>query len=144
MLFHHITNFVATQESGNNMSLAPAAYLNVDMNPNQVELLKPMQKNVMMASILKDSAGKGALKLIAKHRIDMIDGNVGSYSRALNSTGRMDMIRDVNALAAAVAVISKEKFNEKRVQRKLQIRKQLRRSKSNKQQNQWKKYNNVR
>ena len=112
MLFHHITNFVATQESRNNASLAPAAYLNVEMNDDQVEL-KPTQKNVMMGSILKDSAGKGALKLIAKRRIDMIDGNVGSYSRVLNSTGRMKMIRDVNALSAAVAVISKEKVDEK-------------------------------
>ncbi|KAI2494151.1 hypothetical protein MHU86_20383 [Fragilaria crotonensis] len=123
MLFHHITNFVATQESGNNASLAPAAYLNVEMNDDQVELLKPTQKNVMMGSILKDSAGKGALKLIAKRRIDMIDGNVGSYSRVLNSTGRMEMIRDVNALAAAVAVISKERLMRKLVQRKLLNRK---------------------
>ena len=107
--FHHITNFVAMQESGNNKNLVPADYLNVDMNSDQDELLKPSQKSVMMGSILKDAAGKGARQLIAKRQIDMIDGNIGSYSRQLNSTARIEMIRDVNALADAVPVISKEK-----------------------------------
>jgi hypothetical protein len=107
--FHHITNFVAMQESGNNKNLVPAKYLNVEMNSDQAELLKPSQKSMMMGSILKDAAGKGARQLIAKRHIDMIDGNIGSYSRQLNYTARMEMIRDVNALAAAVPVISKKK-----------------------------------
>ena len=113
MFFHHITNFVATQESSNNMNVKPAAYLNAEMNAHQIELLKPTHKNVIMGSILKDAAGKGALQLIAKRRIDMMDGNIGSYSRLLNSTGRMEMLREVNALAAAVALISKEKVDER-------------------------------
>ncbi|KAI2508458.1 hypothetical protein MHU86_5985 [Fragilaria crotonensis] len=75
MFFHHITNFVATKESQNSRNLVPAEYLNVEINADQVELLKPTQKNVMMGSILKDAAGKGARQLIAKRRIDMIDGN---------------------------------------------------------------------
>jgi hypothetical protein len=79
--FHHIANFVANQESGNNMNLVPAAYLNVEVSADQVQLLKPMQKYVMMGSILKDLAGKGAYQLIAKRRIGMIDGNIDSYSR---------------------------------------------------------------
>jgi hypothetical protein len=110
---HLITNIVATQASGNNMNLVPAAYLNVELRADYVRLMKPMQKTVMMGCIPKDAAGKGAYQLIAKHRITMIDGNVGSYSRFLNARGRMEMIRDVNALAAAVAVISKEKVDEK-------------------------------
>jgi hypothetical protein len=113
MFFNHITNFVATKESGINTNLIPAAHLNVEMNAEQVELLKPTQKNVMMGSILKDAAGKGAVRLIAKRWIDMIDGNFGSCSHLLNSTGQMEMIREINALVAAVAVICKDKVDEK-------------------------------
>ena len=109
--FHHITNFVARQESGKSRILVPSAYLNVEVTDDQVELLKPSVKDVMMGAILAEAAGKGARKLIAKRRIDMIDGNIGSYSRILNSDARMEMIRDVNALAAAVAEISKEKLD---------------------------------
>ena len=113
MFVNHITNFVATKESGNNTNLIPAARLNVEMNAEQVELLKPTEKNVMMGSILEDASGKGAVRLIAKRRIDMMDGKVGSYSRLLYSTGRMEMIRKVNALFAAVAMISKDKVDQK-------------------------------
>ena len=109
--FHHITNFVARQESGSSRILVPSAYLNVEVTDDQVELLKPSVKHVMMGAILAEAAGKGARKLIAKRRIDIIDGNIGSYSRLLNSDARMEMIRDVNALAAAVAEISKEKLD---------------------------------
>jgi hypothetical protein len=52
--------------------------LNVEINADQVELLKPTKKNVMMGSTLKDAAGKGARQLIAKRSIDMIDGNIGT------------------------------------------------------------------
>ena len=83
------------------------------MNAQQVELLKPTQKNVMMGSILKDAAGKGAVRLIAKRRIDMIDGSDGSCSCLLNSTGQMEIIREVNAFVVAVAVICKDKVDEK-------------------------------
>ncbi|KAI2498520.1 hypothetical protein MHU86_15980 [Fragilaria crotonensis] len=109
--FHHITNFVARQESGKSRILVPSAYLNVEITDEQVELLKPSVKHVLMGAILAEAAGKGARKLIAKRRIDMIDGNIGSYSRLLISDARMEMIRDVNALAAAVAEISKEKLD---------------------------------
>jgi hypothetical protein len=41
MYFHHITYFVATQESGNSRNLVPAEHLKVEINADQVELLKP-------------------------------------------------------------------------------------------------------
>jgi hypothetical protein len=100
MFFKHITNFVATRKFGNDMKLVPSAYLDIEINEAQIEMLKPTHKNVVMGTILNDSDGKGAYQLIAKRRIDMIDGNIGSYSRLLNSTARMEMIREVNALAA--------------------------------------------
>jgi hypothetical protein len=113
MFLKHITNFVAARESVNDKKLAPSAYLDVKMSNAQIEMLKPTHKNVVMGTILKDSDGKGARQLIAKRRIDMIDGNIGSYSRLLNSTPRMEMIRDVNALTAIVATISKDKADER-------------------------------
>ena len=115
MFWKHITNFVAARESVNDTKLAPpSAYLDVETSNAQIEMLKPTHKNVVMGNILKDSDGKDARQLIAKRRIDMIDGNIGSYSRLLNSTQRMEMIQDVNAaLTAIVATISKDKADER-------------------------------
>ena len=49
------------------------------------------------------------MKLIAKHRIDALDGSVGSYSRLLNASARLEQIKEVNSLAAAVAEITRDK-----------------------------------
>ncbi|KAI2510833.1 hypothetical protein MHU86_3619 [Fragilaria crotonensis] len=112
--FHHITNFVARAASSSDANLVPSAYLDVDVKADQIKLLKPTHKNVVMGFILKDTMGPGATKLIAKRRIDALDGNVGSYSRLLNSSARLEQIKEVNALAAAVAEITRDKEDDRK------------------------------
>ena len=92
-----------------------SAYLDVDIKIDQIKLLKASYNNVVMGCTLQDTMGPGAAKLIAKRRIDALDGNVGSYSRLLNSTARLNQIKEVNTLAAAVVEITRDKENaEKR------------------------------
>ena len=112
--FHHITNYVARAESSSDANLVLSAYLDVDIKIDQIKLLKPSHNNVVMGCILQDTMGPGAAKLIAKRRIDALDGNVGSYSCLLNSNARLEQIREVNTLTAAVAEITRDKDNAKK------------------------------
>jgi hypothetical protein len=59
-----------------------------------------------MGHILYDSKGEGAVQKVAKRRIDVISGNINSYSRVLNDPTRLVMIEEVNRMAAAVAEVS--------------------------------------
>ena len=113
---HHIlANYVARAESLKDTDLVPSAYLDVDVKKDQIKLLKPSHKDVVMGCILQDTLRLAAAELIAKRRIDALDGNVGSYSRVLNSTARLHQIKEVNTLAAAVVEITRDKENaEKR------------------------------
>ena len=49
--------------------------------------------DVVMGCILRDTLGPTAKKLIAKRCIDALDGTVGSYSRLLNSSARLEQIK---------------------------------------------------
>jgi hypothetical protein len=56
----------------------------------------------------------GATKLIAKRRIDALDGNIASYSRLLNSDAHLEQIKEVNALTAAVAEVTRDEDDERK------------------------------
>ena len=57
-------------------------------------------------SIIYDVKGDGARKKIAKCRLDMISGNISSYSRWLNEPKRLKEIQDLNELTSCVAAIT--------------------------------------
>ena len=78
------------------------------MTDTQLTLLNPTQRDVLKGHMLYDVKGKGAITKIAKRRIDMIDGNVNSYSKVLNSPKRLRLIKEHNDLIAAVAEVSAE------------------------------------
>ncbi len=82
-----------------------------------MKLLKPTQKDVVMGCILQDAMGPGAVKMITERCIDALDGNVGSYSRLLNSNARLQQIKEVDAVAAAVAQRTRDN-EEARTKRK--------------------------
>ncbi len=62
-----------------------------------------------MSNILQDSIGQNTKKKIAKRRIDIITGNVYSFSRSLNSAETLDLVVDTNKLASCLASISAAK-----------------------------------
>ena len=114
VFLNHITNFVAYTEASSDGQLLPSAYLDLVVTTDQIALLKATCKDVVMGCILRDTLGPTAKKRIAKRRIDALDGNVGSYSRLLNSSARLEQIKQVNALAAAIAEISNDKENSRK------------------------------
>ena len=71
----------------------------------------------MFGFISYDSKGKGAVQKITKIRLDVIEGNVNSYSKFLNDMKIFKSIKDFNQLYASVAQVSEEVE-----QRKVQIK----------------------
>ena len=84
------------------------------MTDKQAELLKPQYKHVLMGHILYDSKGEGAQQKVTEHRLDIMSGNINSYSRCLNDPDRMAMIREVNAITASCAEVSADLEDNKR------------------------------
>ena len=71
----------------------------------------------MFGFIAYDPKGKGAVQRIAKRRLDVIEGNVNSYSKLLNDPKRLKIINNFNQFCASVAEVSEE-VEQRKVQRK--------------------------
>jgi hypothetical protein len=66
--------------------------------------------------------GEGAKKKLAKRRIELLSGNIASYSRVLNSEAQLQHLKDMNSLTAILGEISadqdaakEKKSNEKKL-----------------------------
>lgn len=118
-LFHHMTNYTAQMmwNANSKQRLEPSAYLDANISEDQRELLCPSYKNMLQGFIMYDVKGKGAQNKLAKRRLDMISGNVSSYSRCLNDPKRLKQIKEVNELAATVAEVTADIAQEKKNQK---------------------------
>ena len=116
-LFHHMTNYAAQMmwNAKSNQRLEPSPYLDATISDDQHELLCPTYKNTLQGFIMYDVKGKGAQNKLAKRRLDMISGNVSSYSRCMNDPKRLKQIQEVNQLAATVAAVTADIANEKKM-----------------------------
>lgn len=115
-VFSHLSNHVACihgQNSDYFSPLTPSAHLNVEVSRDQMRLLNPTPKEVMMGTIMESTVGEKAKKKIAKRKLYFINGNVNSYSRVLNNPKQLDMIKEYCDLGATLAEISTER-SEKR------------------------------
>jgi len=109
VVFRHMTNFVAMHHGWHTGSdLVPSAHLQVEVTKEQVDMLNPTPRDIQMAAIVDQCSGKKAMKVIAKRRIEFIDGNVNSYARILNGPQQLRRIKCVNDLAASIAALQRE------------------------------------
>ena len=98
-------------------SVTPSGYLNIEMSDNQRTLLNPTQKYGFFGFIAYDAKGEGSVHKIAKRRLNVIEGNVNSYSKLLNNPERLKSINNFNQLCESVAEVSEE-VEQQKVQRK--------------------------
>ena len=77
------------------------------MSDNQQNLLNLTQKDVLFGLISYDTKIEGSVQKIAKRRLDVIEGNVNSYSKLLNDPKRLKTIKDFNQICASVVEVSK-------------------------------------
>jgi hypothetical protein len=106
----HISNFVAHQhwDKSETSVLTPSDHLDLAITADQQRMLNPMTKDVIIGSILNDTMGEGAKKKLAKRRIELLSGNIASYSRVLNSEAQLQHVKDMNSLTAILGEISAE------------------------------------
>jgi hypothetical protein len=112
-LFNHLTNRAAQSEWTSSTNIEPSSYLDAAMLEEQATLLNPTCKHVLTGFMMYDVKGKGARNKIAKHRLDMIDGNIGSYSHLLNDSKHLKLLKDYNELTAMIANVSADAYKEK-------------------------------
>ena len=110
-LYDHMCNHAAQSRWNEDKAVEPSPYLDIEYTKDQSRLFNPSYKNVLQGFIAYDVKGKGAMKRLAKRRLDVIEGNINSYSRCLNDPKRMKAMMDHNQLVASVAEISAD--NEK-------------------------------
>ena len=109
-IFRHMSNFVAMKHGWHTGGvLVPSSHLQVEVSREQIDLLNPTPRDVQMAAIIDQCSGKKATKVIAKRRIEFIEGNVNSYARILNGPTQLERIKTFNDLAASIATLQKEK-----------------------------------
>jgi hypothetical protein len=91
--------------------LEPSSFLNVEVTDDQRYLLQPTASDVLVGNILEDSIsiGQNAKKKIPKCRINMIAGNIASYSRVLNNEKSLVYIAEANLLSTCLSTISAAK-----------------------------------
>jgi len=122
-LFHHMTNYASQIMWDSKKDIQPSAYLDATISDDQKVLLCPSYKNTLQGFIMCDVKGKGAQSKLAKRRLDMMSGNVASYSRCMNDPKRLKQIQEVNQLAATIAEVSADIDNEKEAIKKKAVQK---------------------
>ena len=107
--FLHVTNYVTRKHWDiGHANVTPSGYLNIEISDNQRTLLNPTQKDFLLGFIAYDVRWKGSVHIIAKRRLDVIEGNLNSYSKFLNDPKRLKIINNFNQLCASVADVSEE------------------------------------
>ncbi len=89
--------------------LEPRAYLNIEITDQQCYLLQPTAADVLVGNLLKDSLGQNAKKNIPLQHINLMSGNVASYSRVLNNSEALKHVEDANMLSACISTISESR-----------------------------------
>jgi hypothetical protein len=120
-LFEHMTNFCARQNAKVG-TLKPSSALDVEFTQDQATLLQPTMMQCNTGVIMDEMRGDGAKKRMARRRLDMVNGNISSYCRVLNSKDQLDHMKEVTLLTASVAEVTKEKEADR--QRRMDKRKQ--------------------
>jgi hypothetical protein len=84
-------------------------YLNVEITDEQRYLLQPTAADVLVGNLIEDSLGQNAKKKIPLWRINIMSGNVASYSQVLNKSEALKHIEDANMLSACISTISESR-----------------------------------
>ena len=114
-LFHHMTDYTARKHFKSH-TITSSSYLDVDITDDQIDLLHPSALDCISGYIMDGLVGRNSKKRLAKRRLNMVDANISSYCVLLNGIERIELVREVNELAAACGEVSKE-VEEKREER---------------------------
>ena len=115
--FTHMTNFVSRNHDATK-NLLPSDGLDVEISPEQRKNLNPSVKECMMGCITDEVMGMGAKLKLIKRRVEMIEGNVASYSRILNDHDQVESLKNFKKVNAVVASIEEERATKREAAQK--------------------------
>ena len=109
-LFHHMERFTSISHNHHDgSSLIPSGFPDVELSGDQDKLLNPTTQDVMLGSLMLECSGERAMKRLAKRRLDIATGNVQSYSRVLNGSANLELMKEHCELVASLAELQAEK-----------------------------------
>ena len=114
-LFQHMLNFAARkdwkqQEKGKRRV---SSFLDIICTEEQERLLNPSVLDTIAGFIMEDTKGEGAKRRLPARRLNMIDGCISSWCSILNSTDRLELIKQANELSAVLGEIETDKAQDK-------------------------------
>ena len=78
-------------------------------------MLNPTPQDMFMGYVIDHSVGDKANRRIAKRKIDMISGDIVSYSRFLTYDANMKSVQEAYDVAAGMTILTEEESNKKNV-----------------------------
>ena len=100
-LFEHVVDFGRR----NSTQKLPSAYLGVEVSKDQVEILVPSEKDLLIGAIIKDAGGEGATKKLAKRKLNNT-GAITNHCGVQNNPARLKKLKDALELTSSLAEIS--------------------------------------
>ena len=105
-------NFGA-QEEWREGRIFVSSYLDVDTTKDQCRLLNPTPLDCIVGYTMDDAVGERYLKRLPQRRLEFIDGYISSYCSIINSTERLEQIRQANKLASILCDLESDRMREK-------------------------------
>ena len=67
---------------------------------------------------MEDAVGERALRRLPQRRLNFIDGCISSYCSILNSSERLELIRQANKLASVLCDLESDRIRDKEEKKK--------------------------
>ena len=116
-IFKHMYNFGEREEWMEGRFFL-SFYLDVETAKDQCPLLNTMTLDCIAGYIMNDAVGDRDLNRLPQRRLNCMDGNISSYCSILNSTERLEQIRQAKKLASVLydfeSDIMREKYENKK------------------------------
>lgn len=119
-LLDHMTLF-AKRTGKKGAKLQPSAYLNLEISSEQTMLFNPTIEDIQIREILRDAAGPGATKKLAKRKLDMCT-YVNAFCCYANSPERIKRMREAVRVAASLAEIAAADITEQSMKKQEELR----------------------
>ena len=117
-LFKNMCNF-GSREEWRKEGIVVSYYLDVDTTKDQCRLLNTTPLDCITGYIMEDSVGERALNRLRQRRLNFIYGYISSYCSIINSTKRLEHIRQANKFASILCDLESDRMREKEEKKKI-------------------------
>ena len=105
-LLAHMSTF-ARRHTAEGTTLEPSRYLDIEITRDQRMILNPSQQDLTFRAIMRDTAGEGALKKLAKRKLDNV-GDIKAHCGIQNSVERIRQLKAARELSDSLTEIARK------------------------------------